>query len=79
LYLPYVIVAFIVSSFETKLWRSLPSSVDHAIFVLFYANSLVNPLLYAIRLPEYRSAVLALVRKQPRRQRQVAILPLRDV
>jgi len=79
LYLPYVLLAFIVSSFEPTLWRSLPGSVDHAIFVLFYANSLVNPILYAIRLPEYRSTVRALFRKQPRRQRQVAILPLRDV
>lgn len=78
-YLPYVILAFIVSSFASELWRSLPDSVDHAIFVLFYANSLVNPILYAIRLPEYRSAVLVLFRKRPRRQRQVGDLPLRDV
>jgi len=78
-YLPYVILAFIGSSFASELWRSLPDSVDHAIFVLFYANSLVNPILYAIRLPEYRSAVLVLFRKRPRRQRQVGDLPLRDV
>jgi len=78
-YLPYVISALIVSSFASELWRSLPDSVDHAIYVLFYANSLVNPILYAIRLPEYRSAVLVLFRKRPRRQRQVGDLPLRDV
>ena len=68
LYLPYVILAFIVSSFKSELWLLLPDSVDHAIIVLFYANSLVNPILYAIRLPEYRSAVLASFRNRPRRR-----------
>ena len=77
LYLPYVILAFIVSSFESELWLSLPDSVDHAIIVLFYANSLVNPILYAIRLPEYRSAVFSLFCNRSRRQRQVADVPLR--
>ena len=78
-YLPYVIIGFIVSSFESELSLSLPDSVDHAIFVLFYANSLVNPILYAIRLREYRSAVVAIFRKRTQRQRQVADLPLRDM
>ena len=44
--------------------------------VLYYANSLVNPILYAIRMPEYRSAVLALFRRRPQQQRQVAVFPL---
>ena len=68
LYLPYVTLAFIVSSNEPELWLSLPDSVVHAIFVLFYANSLVNPILYAIRLSEYRSALLALFRQRPQRR-----------
>ena len=62
------------------LW-SLSSSVAYhlnfALLFLFYANSLVNPLLYAIRMPGYRSAVLGLFRKRPRRQSQV--LPLRNM
>ena len=45
--------------------------------VLYYTNSLVNPILYAIRLPEYRSAVLALFRGPP--QRQAAVFPLYDM
>ena len=70
LYLPYVIIAFglTVSSFKSELWLSLPDSVGHAIVLLFHANSLVNPILYAIRLPEYRSAVLAFFRNRPRRR-----------
>ena len=47
--------------------------------VLYYANSLVNPMLYANRMPEYRSAVLALFRKRPQQQRQVAVIPLNDL
>ena len=46
---------------------------------LYYANHLVNPVLYAIRKPEYRSAVLALFRKRPPRQGRVGDLPLRDM
>ena len=47
--------------------------------VLFYANSLVNPTLYAIRMPQYRSAVLALFRRRPQQQRQVAVIPLNNL
>ena len=53
--------------------------VDYALLALFYANSLVNPILYAIRMPEYRSAFLALFGKQLPQQRQVEVLPLRDM
>ncbi len=47
--------------------------------ISFYANSLVNPILYAIRMPEYRSAVLALFRRRRQQQRQVAVFPLHDM
>ena len=83
LYLPYVILGFLILSSNFDLWLSFPFSVrfhlDYALLVLFYANSLVNPILYAIRMPEYRSAVLALFRKRPQQQTQVADLPLRDM
>ena len=46
---------------------------------LYCANSLVNPILYAIRMPEYRSAVLALFRRRPQQQRQVEVFPLNDM
>jgi len=62
---------------------SLPSSVrfhlDAVFLNLFYANSLANPILYAIRLPEYRSALLAFFCKGPQKQRQVEVFPLRDM
>ena len=80
LYLPHVIWLFVLYIGKFEIFRSLSSVAYHlhaALLFLAYANSLVNPILYAIRMPEYRSAALALFRKRPQRQRQV--LPLRDM
>ena len=83
LYLPYVIFRYVsyISKFEISL--SLPPSVrfhlNSVLLFLYYGNSIANPILYAIRLPEYRSAVLALFRKRPEQRRQVADFPLRDM
>ena len=80
LYLPHNIwvSALYFSKYEYEIWRSLSlNHLEFALLFLLYANSLVNPLLYAIRMPGYRSAVLGLFRKRPRRQSQV--LPLRNM
>ena len=75
-YLPNIVYRFLLYTGKLDILPSLPYSVvlhiNNAIVVLFYANSLVNPILYTIRMSEYRSAVLALFR----RRRQVAVLPL---
>ena len=76
LYLPHVIwhcaPRWSVSS-------SVAYNLDIALLFLLYANSLVNPILYAIRMPEYRSAVLVLFRKRPQQQRAVQVFPLREM
>ena len=83
LYLPYVIFRYVwyISKFE--ILRSVNPSVrfhlDFVLLFLYYGNSLANPILYAFRLPEYRSTVLALFRKRPEQRRQVADFPLRDM
>ena len=83
LYLPFVVTLLTDLTSKSDIFRSLSPSVRfhlyRAILVLFYSNSLVNPILYAIRIPEYRSAFLALFRKRPQQQRQVEVLPLRDM
>ena len=83
LYLPHFIWHCALYFSKSEIGSSLPSSVaghlDIALLFLFYANSLVNPILYAIRMPEYRSAFLALFRRRAQQQRQVAVLPLRDM
>jgi len=82
LYLPHVILRCVIFISKFKIWWSLTPLVrfhlDYTLLVLLYANSLANPILYTIRLPEYRSALLALFRKRPQQQRQVAIA-LRDM
>ena len=81
LYLPYVIWLSALYFSKYEILRPLSFSVAYhltvTLIILFYANSLVNPLLYAIRMPGYRSAVLGLFRRRPRRQSQV--LPLRNM
>ena len=57
----------------------VPIHLYYAVVFLFFANSLANPILYAIRMPEYRSAFLALFRRRAHQQRQVAVLPLRNM
>ena len=83
LLLPFVVLSLTVLISKSAIWWSLSPSVRFHLFeaslVLFYANSLVNPTLYAIRMPEYRSAFLTLFRKRPQQQRQVEVLPLRDM
>ena len=80
-YLPGVIWLSALYFRKYEIWRSLSFSVarhlNFALLFLLYGNSLVNPLLYAIRMPGYRSAVLGLFRRRPRRQSQV--LPLRNM
>ena len=54
-------------------------NLTYGIIALYHTNHVVNPILYAIRMPEYRSALLSLFPKRPQRQRQIADLPLRDI
>jgi len=72
--------ALTISKFAilSSLSPSLGWHLNFALLFLFNANSLVNPILYAIRMPEYRSAFFALFRT-PRGQRQVAVFPLREM
>jgi len=82
LYLPNVIWGSVIN-ISDKIWWSLPPSVrfhlDAVFLILFYTNSLINPILYTIRLPKYRSALLALFCKRPQQQRQVEVFPLGDM
>jgi len=82
-YLPYVIAYYVIIISKIEILESQSFlayyHLHYALSVLFYANPLVNPILYAIRMPKYRSALLAFFRKQPEQQRQVEVLPLRDM
>ena len=50
-----------------------------AMLVLFLANSLVNPLIYALRMPRFREGLLQLVYRNPDISNAPANLPLRNL
>ena len=76
LYVPNVVFFFASSLSKSKIHWPVLNHVEYTLVYLFYANSLVNPILYAIRMPEYRSAFLALFRRRTQQERQVAVFPL---
>ena len=79
LYLPYFVRMFLIFISKSKIVLSGSIHLGIALVFLFFTNSLVNPILYAIRMPEYRSAFLALFRRRTQRQTQAAVLPLRNM
>ena len=69
MWLPYTISCLLWFSLNFRLFVYL----HFALMILFFANSLVNPILYAIRMPNFKRALVSLFRRQ---QRQVEIIPL---
>ena len=71
LWLPYAIGTFVYHTTDSI--RSLSYTkrmrLNMSLLLLFYTNSFVNPVVYTIRMPEYRKALLLLF---TRRQRQNA-------
>ena len=75
LWLPYNI--FLILHWSNDIWNplSLPEHfrLAYSLQFLFYANSLVNPILYTIRMPDFKKALLSLFR---RHQRENVAIPL---
>ena len=75
LWLPYNIFVFL--SWSTGILNSLSFqerfNLNCSLIVLLGANSLVNPILYTIRMPDFKKALLALFR---RHQRENVAIPL---
>ena len=76
MWLPHV--TFIFLSYATDSLSSLTLltwwRLNIALRVLYYVNSLVNPLLYTIRMLEFKRALVSLCRGQA--EGQVAVIPL---
>ena len=71
-----------VTAFDLKLYVSLPSNFrfhfEMAMITFFLFNSLINPIIYAIRMPEFRAGMLQIIfRRTPHRLQPVNI-PLQD-
>ncbi|CAH3188507.1 unnamed protein product, partial [Porites lobata] len=66
------VTLFITTLVSLLLW--LPCNIYILVaWFLFYANSLVNPILYTIRMPDFKKALLSLFR---RHQRENVAIPL---
>ena len=78
MWLPYIICSFLLITSAN--FRSLPDQLlfrlNFSLMVLYYANSLVSPILYAIRMPEFKRALISLLRCQGN-QVAVAVLSAR--
>ena len=72
LWLPYVVYTFVsffvLDSFSIRTYLRLKLSFS----LLYHTNSLVNPIIYTIRMPEFRRALLVLFK---RRQRKNVAIP----
>ena len=75
LWLPYNIFLFV--DWSTDILKSLSfreySDFISSLIFFFHANSLVNPILYTIRMPDFKKALLSLFR---RHQRENVAIPL---
>ena len=49
-----------------QLYTSIPFHLGLSSYFMFYANSLVNPFLYTVRIPEFRRALLSILRCRSR-------------
>ena len=77
LWLPFTVATFVYRTTDsmgslsyTKIMR-----LNMYLLLLFYTNSFVNPVVYTIRMPEYRKALLLLFTRR-QRQNAAAAIPL---
>ena len=77
LWLPFAVVTFVYHTTDSI--RSLSYTkirrLNMYLLLLFYTNSFVNPVVYTIRMPEYRKALLLLLTRR-QRQNAAAAIPL---
>ena len=75
LWLPYNICLLV--DWSTDILNSLSFkehfNLYYSLHFLFYANSLVNPILYTIRMPDFKKALLSLFRRHQRENVAIAL------
>ena len=77
LWLPYAVTAFVFHTTDSirSLSYTKKMRLNMSVLLLFYTNSFVNPVVYTIRMPEYRKALLLLCTRR-QRQNADAVIPL---
>ena len=75
MWLPHA--AYIFVSYQSSIRKFLPFKeldkvrLEFSLKILYFMNSLVNPIVYTIRIPEFRKALLLLFKRQRRQNAQV--------
>ena len=68
MWLPYAVYTFLF--FQSSIMKFLSFRellrLDSSLVILYFMNSLVNPIVYTIRMPEFRKALLLLFKRQRR-------------
>ena len=77
LWLPYAVATFVYYTTDSIRSLSLTKRIrlNSSLLLLFYTNSFVNPVVYTIRMPEFRKALLLLFTRR-QRQNAAAVIPL---
>ncbi|CAH3174525.1 unnamed protein product [Porites lobata] len=72
MWLPFTVYCFHLSQSSIRKFLSFQElkRLDCFLTILFYMNSLVNPIVYTIRIPEFRKALLLLFKRQRRQNAQ---------
>ena len=72
MWLPHAVFTFLYQTGIIK-FLSIQEVVrlDFSLKILYFMNSLVNPIVYTIRIPEFRKALLVLLKRQRRQNAQV--------
>ena len=77
LWLPFAVATFVYHTTDSI--RSLSytkiTRLNTSLLLLYFTNSFVNPVIYTIRMPEFRKALLLLFTR--RQRRNAAVIPLR--
>ena len=67
-------------AFDFKLRSSLPTNyalhISMLMFLFFFFNSLINPIIYAIRMPEFRAGILQIIFRKTLRRSNPVNIPL---
>ena len=72
-WLPYLIFTFVILTGRRSLSFQQMMRVRFILLLLFYTNSFVNPIIYTIRIPEFRKALIALFTCQKRQNAAIAL------
>ena len=65
MWLPFAVFTFLYQTDIIK-FRSFLVRLEFSLIILYFMNSLVNPIVYTIRIPEFRKALLLLFKRQRR-------------